>query len=115
MSLVGPRPQLPWAVERYSSEEAELLSMRPGITDTASLRFRDEGDILHGSTNPDEDYFEKIHPEKMRLSLEYMRNQSFWLDIRILVRTLVAVIFRGGSHQPRVEASGGRPSRVTPH
>jgi lipopolysaccharide/colanic/teichoic acid biosynthesis glycosyltransferase len=94
MSLVGPRPQVPWAVELYSHEEKAVLEIRPGITDYASLRFREEGEILRGSTNPDKDYFEKIHPEKMRLSLEYIRNQSLWLDGQILVETLGAVVFR---------------------
>src|SRR5438132_3774427 len=60
MSLVGPRPQVAWAVERYSEEERAVLDVRPGITDYASVRFRDEGEILRGSANPDKDYFEKI-------------------------------------------------------
>src|SRR6266550_3445597 len=76
MSLVGPRPQVPWAVEMYTQEERTVLNARPGITDYASVRFLDEGEILRGSANPDKDYFEKIHPEKMRLSLEYVRKQS---------------------------------------
>jgi lipopolysaccharide/colanic/teichoic acid biosynthesis glycosyltransferase len=94
MSLVGPRPQVLWAVERYTQDERALLSVRPGITDYASLRFREEGDILRGSTDPDKDYFEKIHPEKMRLGLEYIRHRTFWLDFQILTKTLGAVIFR---------------------
>jgi lipopolysaccharide/colanic/teichoic acid biosynthesis glycosyltransferase len=92
MSLVGPRPQVPWAVEMYTQEERTILNVRPGITDYASVRFRDEGEILRGSANPDTDYFEKIHPEKMRLSLEYVRKQSLWLDCRILLKTLGAVV-----------------------
>jgi lipopolysaccharide/colanic/teichoic acid biosynthesis glycosyltransferase len=100
MSLVGPRPQVLWAVERYSVEEKELLNVRPGITDYASLRFRNEGEILRGSTDPDKDYLEKIHPEKMRLSLDYVRNRSFWVDCKILVDTLATVLFR-----PRRSAS----------
>lgn len=94
MSLVGPRPQVLWAVERYTQDERALLSVRPGITDYASLRFREEGEILRGSSDPDKDYFEKIHPEKMRLGLEYIRKRTFWLDCQILARTLGAVIFR---------------------
>jgi lipopolysaccharide/colanic/teichoic acid biosynthesis glycosyltransferase len=94
MSLVGPRPQVLWAVERYTHDERALLSVRPGITDYASLRFREEGEILRGSTDPDKDYFEKIHPEKMRLGLEYIRKRTFWLDFQILAKTLGAVIFR---------------------
>lgn len=94
MSLVGPRPQVPWAVELYTQDERTILNVRPGITDLASVRFRDEGEILRGSANPDKDYFEKIHQEKMRLSLEYVREQSLWLDCRILLKTLGAVVLR---------------------
>jgi lipopolysaccharide/colanic/teichoic acid biosynthesis glycosyltransferase len=92
MSLVGPRPQFPWAVALYTEDERTVLSVRPGITDFASLLFRNEGELLRGSTNPDKDYFEKIHPEKMRLSLEYVQKQSFWLDCKILLKSLAAVI-----------------------
>ncbi|HUQ19463.1 MAG TPA: sugar transferase [Gemmatimonadaceae bacterium] len=91
MSFVGPRPQVKWAVDRYTPEERAILSVRPGITDYASLRFANEGEILKGSTDPDRDYMEKIHPEKMRLSLEYVRSRSFATDLAIMGRTLGAV------------------------
>jgi lipopolysaccharide/colanic/teichoic acid biosynthesis glycosyltransferase len=100
MSLVGPRPQVPWAVELYTPEEKTILRMRPGITDYASLRFRHEGEILRGSTDPDKDYMEKIHPEKMRLSLEYARTHSVWLDCKILASTVGTIIFRAGRRGP---------------
>jgi lipopolysaccharide/colanic/teichoic acid biosynthesis glycosyltransferase len=93
MSLVGPRPQFPWVLEQYTPEERTILSLRPGITDFASIRFRNEGEILRGSPNPDKDYFEKIHPEKLRLSLKYLHEQSFWLDCKILLRTAWVVFF----------------------
>jgi lipopolysaccharide/colanic/teichoic acid biosynthesis glycosyltransferase len=101
MSLVGPRPQVPWAVDLYTPEEKTILSVKPGITDYASLRFRDEGEILRGSTDPDKDYMEKIHPEKMRLSLEYARTHSTWLDCKILARTVAAVVFGADEHIPQ--------------
>jgi len=101
MGLVGPRPQVPWAVDLYTPEEKTILRMRPGITDYASLRFRDEGEILRGSTDPDKDYMEKIHPEKMRLSLEYARTHSVWLDCKILASTVAALVC--GSGQRRSE------------
>ena len=69
MSIVGPRPQVKWAVDLYNEEERYILDVRPGITDYASLRFSNEGEILKGSTDPDKDYMERIHPEKMRLSV----------------------------------------------
>jgi len=92
MSLVGPRPQVQWAVDLYTPEERLVLSVRPGITDYASLRFANEGEILKGSKDPDRDYMEKIHPEKMRLSLEYVRSRSFSGDLSIIAQTLGAVI-----------------------
>jgi len=91
MSFVGPRPQVQWAVDLYTPEERMVLSVRPGITDYASLQFANEGEILEGSTDPDRDYMEKIHPEKMRLSLEYVRSRSFSTDLAIIGRTVGAV------------------------
>ena len=92
MSFVGPRPQVEWAVALYSPEEREVLNVKPGITDYASLRFPNEGEILKGSTDPDRDYIEKIHPEKMLLSLEYVRNRSMWVDLSIILQTIAAII-----------------------
>ena len=91
MSFVGPRPQVRWAVDLYTPEEQEILTVRPGITDYASLRFVNEADILKGSPDPDKEYMEKIHPEKMHLSLEYVRNHSFWGDIKIILLTFVKI------------------------
>jgi len=91
MSFVGPRPQVKWAVDLYTEEERMLLSIRPGITDYASLKFPNEGEILKGSKDPDRDYMERIHPEKMRLSLEYVRSRSFWLDIKLILQTFGAI------------------------
>jgi lipopolysaccharide/colanic/teichoic acid biosynthesis glycosyltransferase len=99
MSLVGPRPQVQWAVDLYSEQERQLLSVRPGITDYASIRFRNEGEILRGSADPDRDYLEKIAPEKMRLALEYVRNRSLWIDTKIVLATVWAVL-------------GGNPERI---
>ena len=111
MSLVGPRPQVAWAVERYTPEEKAVLGIRPGITDYASLHFRNEGEILRGSSDPDKDYFEKIHPEKMRLSLEYVQKQSLWLDCAILMKTLGAIVLRteGAVAAGEAEQHGPRP------
>jgi lipopolysaccharide/colanic/teichoic acid biosynthesis glycosyltransferase len=93
MSIVGPRPQVQWAVDLYTPEERKVLSVKPGITDLASVRFPNEGEILRGSTDPDKDYMEKIHPEKMRLNLEYVRTQSLLTDLRLIAET-AAAIFR---------------------
>jgi lipopolysaccharide/colanic/teichoic acid biosynthesis glycosyltransferase len=91
MSLVGPRPQVTWQADLYTPEEREVFKVRPGITDWASLKFSNEGEILKGSTDPDKDYFEKIHPEKMRLAIEYVRNHSLAIDVRIIFKTLAAI------------------------
>jgi lipopolysaccharide/colanic/teichoic acid biosynthesis glycosyltransferase len=97
MSFVGPRPQVKWAVDLYTPEEREILKVRPGITDEASLKFSNEAEILKGSKDPDKDYIEKIHPEKMRLSLEYVRSRSFSGDLSIIARTAGA-IFKPSRH-----------------
>jgi len=93
MSIVGPRPQVSWAVELYSAEEKRLLTVRPGITDYASIRFRNESDILKGSADPDRDYLEKIAPEKLRLALKYIDTMSLWTDLKIIFGTL-KVLFK---------------------
>jgi len=81
MSLVGPRPEVKKFTDMYTKEEMAILSVRPGITDWASIWNSDEGAILAGSTDPDRDYLEKIRPEKIRLQLKYVHEQTFWTDI----------------------------------
>lgn len=93
MSIVGPRPQVPWAVELYTEEEKAILTVRPGITDWATIWVRDEGEILRGSADPDKDYLEKVWPEKRRLQLEYVRNQSLWIDFQIMLKTVKTHLF----------------------
>jgi len=93
MSLVGPRPQVPWAVELYSPEEKQILNLRPGMTDWASLWNFHEGELLKGSKNPDKDYMEKIYPQKMKLSLEYVKNNSIWIDLKIIFKTIKKIFF----------------------
>lgn len=91
MSFVGPRPQVAWAVDLYTKEEEKLLTVKPGVTDYASIKFRNEAEILKGSANPDKDYLEKIAPEKLRLGLEYVKNHSLWLDIKLIFTTFKAL------------------------
>lgn len=91
MSLVGPRPQVRWAVDLYTPEERVILSVRPGITDYASLHFSNEGEILKGSPDPDQAYMEKIHPLKTKMALEYVKTHSLWVDIVIIMKTLACV------------------------
>ena len=111
MSLVGPRPQVGWDVARYTEEERRLLTVRPGITDWASIRFRDEGEILAAEADPDEAYDRLIRPDKIRLGLEYVDKVSVRTDLQILRDTFLSVIGR----TPRVpgEAKGRRFSDIT--
>jgi len=88
MSLVGPRPQVPEDVALYTRQERVILSVRPGMTDWASIKFHNEGEILRGSPDPDQAYVEKIRPGKIKLELEYVRAHPFWVDLRILIRTM---------------------------
>jgi lipopolysaccharide/colanic/teichoic acid biosynthesis glycosyltransferase len=94
MSFVGPRPQVPQEVANYTEEERGLLAVRPGITDWASIRFHNEGEILAGHADPDAAYAELIRPEKMRLGLRYVREGTFRDDLRILWDTGVVAFGR---------------------
>lgn len=91
MSLVGPRPQVAWDVDRYTQSERRLLSVRPGITDWASIEYSNEGEILAGEEDPDEAYDRLIRPGKIHLGLEYVDHISLKTDIRILWATARAV------------------------
>ena len=92
MSFVGPRPEVEQYVRIYTEEEKAILNVRPGITDYASIKFHNEGEILSGSPDPDRTYEEEIRPEKLRLQLEYVRNHSLWVDFKILFKTLITLI-----------------------
>lgn len=98
MSLVGPRPNVERnGVELYTPEEMQLLSVRPGITDLASIIFADEGEILKQSNNPDLDYNRLIRPWKSRLGLLYVQNISIALDLQLICLTLVALFSRSSA------------------
>ena len=88
MSFVGPRPQVPADVALYTREERAILNVRPGMTDWASIKFHNEGEILRGSPDPDQAYVEKIRPGKIKLELEYVRTHPFWVDLKILMKTM---------------------------
>jgi len=93
MSVVGPRPNTwAWGVELYTMVESKILSVRPGVTDLASIVFSDEGEILNGAEHPDLLYNQIIRPWKSRLALWYISNMSLFLDIRICWLTAVAIL-----------------------
>lgn len=94
MSLVGPRPDVLYEVERYTPEERRLLEVRPGVTDWASIKFRNEGEILRAAADPHETYRRLIRPEKIRLGLAYVDDHSLLTDCKILLKTLAALLGR---------------------
>jgi len=94
MSLVGPRPEVQEYVEMFTPEERAILSVRPGITDWASIWDRDEAKALAGSPDPERTYREVIRPEKIRLQLEYVRRRSFLTDLTILLETVKVLVLR---------------------
>jgi lipopolysaccharide/colanic/teichoic acid biosynthesis glycosyltransferase len=91
MSLVGPRPEVPRFVDMFRAEYTEVLQVRPGITDLASIKFRDEASLLSGSDNPERTYVEQILPEKLALAREYVARSSLVFDLRILFRTALQI------------------------
>ena len=94
MSLVGPRPNVENETRLYTSEEKHLLDVRPGITDMASIVFADESDILRGHDDPNLAYNQLIRPWKSRLGLLYVEHASFWLDVRLVFLTILAIVSR---------------------
>lgn len=94
MSMVGPRPNVKRETDLYTPVERGLLTVRPGITDFASIVFSDEGDILKDQADPDIAYNQLIRPGKSKLGLFYIEHRSIWLDVRLCWYTAVAIISR---------------------
>ena len=89
MSFVGPRPEVKMYVDMMEDNEREIiLSVKPGITDLASLWNFHEGEVLKGSPDPEKTYQEKIWPKKKELQIKYIRDRSFWLDLKIIFKTI---------------------------
>jgi len=92
MSLVGPRPEVPLYVDMMTPEEKKvILSVRPGMTDWASMWNFHEGEVLRGSVDPEKTYQEKIRPEKIRLQMKYVKERSFVTDLEIILQTIAKV------------------------
>lgn len=98
MSLVGPRPEVPSVMEimrkQFPDEYDIIISVKPGITDLASLWDFNEEEKLAGEQDPHKAYLEKIWPEKRRLQVEYIKNKSLWLDFKIIFLTIKKILFR---------------------
>ena len=92
MSIVGPRPEVKQYVERYSDEQRKILSLKPGITDYASIEYFKENELLAASSNPEKTYIEEIMPAKLKLNEKYLENQSLGHDIQIIWKTIKKVL-----------------------
>jgi lipopolysaccharide/colanic/teichoic acid biosynthesis glycosyltransferase len=94
MSIVGPRPEVLSEVETYGKEWDEIFSVRPGITDLASIEFSNEGKIISesGIADPHEAYRKLIQPRKLELQKNYVKNKSFFLDLKIIIKTIISII-----------------------
>ncbi len=92
MSLVGPRPEVRKYVEMYTPEQMNVLNVRPGITDLASIRYRNENELLATVANPDMYYVDVIMQDKLKINLNYIKNHNLWTDIKIIFNTFYAII-----------------------
>jgi lipopolysaccharide/colanic/teichoic acid biosynthesis glycosyltransferase len=89
MTFVGPRPEVPQYVEMFREDYEEILKVRPGITDLASIKYRDEAALLGQSKNPEEEYITHVLPDKINLSKEYLKRSSFFFDLTLVFKTFL--------------------------
>ncbi len=92
MSLVGPRPEVRKYVDLYTPEQRHVLDVRPGITDPASIRYRNENELLGAADDPERYYVDVILPDKLRLNLDYVARHSFGHDLSIIFQTFAAIL-----------------------
>lgn len=92
MSLVGPRPEVRHYVDYWTEEQMRVLDVRPGITDPASIKYRNENELMEKAENPEEYYINVIMQEKIKLYLEYVDNASFWYDIKLIFKTFLVIL-----------------------
>lgn len=92
MSLVGPRPEVRYYVNYWTSEQMHVLDVCPGITDPASIKFRNENELMEKAEDPEDYYINVIMQEKIKLYLEYVENASFWYDIKLIFMTFKVII-----------------------
>jgi len=92
MSFVGPRPEVLQYVQLFQQDYEEILRVRPGITDLASLTYRHEAEVLGRAENPEEEYIRRILPDKIRLAKEYLRRSSLFFDVTLICETLLKLL-----------------------
>lgn len=96
MSLVGPRPEVKKYVDLYSTEQRAVFTVKPGITDFASIAYADENELLSKSEEPEQTYIHEIMPAKLALNLKYVEEQGMFTDLRILLKTFIRVFLKRG-------------------
>ncbi len=94
MSFVGPRPEVKKYVDSYNEDQQEVLNVRPGVTDIASISYSNENELLSKYSDPEKAYIQIIMPDKLKLNLEYIQRQSFISDFKIIVRTIFKLFKR---------------------
>jgi lipopolysaccharide/colanic/teichoic acid biosynthesis glycosyltransferase len=92
MSLVGPRPEVPRYVEMFRDDYQQILQVRPGITDLASIKYRDEAALLGQAEDPEREYVTRLLPEKISLAKQYVAQSSFWFDLTLIIRTMLRLL-----------------------
>ena len=92
MSLVGPRPEVRHYVDYWTQEQMHVLDVRPGITDPASIKFRNENELMEKAEDPEKYYIEVIMQEKIKLYLEYVEKHSFWYDLGLIFKTFFVIV-----------------------
>ena len=92
MSFVGPRPEVRKYVNYYSEDDLKILDFKPGITDYASIKFRNEVEIIKKADNPERVYIEEIMPEKLKLNKIYINKNNIRIDIKIILKTILAIL-----------------------
>ncbi len=92
MSLVGPRPEVRKYVDLYSPEQLQVLSVKPGITDPASIAYFNENELLAKSPHPEETYIKEVMPAKLKINLAYINNRNFVTDLKIILKTLAKIV-----------------------
>ena len=92
MSIVGPRPEVRKYVDMYTLEQMRVLSVRPGLTDIASIQYVHENELLAASEDPEKTYIEEVMPAKLRLNLQYIDNQSVMGDVKLILQTFAAIL-----------------------
>lgn len=93
MSVVGPRPEVAHYVQFYTPEQRKVLSVRPGITDYASIKYFEENKLLAQSSDPEQTYLNIIMPDKLKLNIEYVNTHSLGIDIKIIFKTCIKILF----------------------